>query len=94
MKSSSLLKDKYYVYVLFSLKDNKFYVGYTTDLKKRLAEHFASKVTATKHRLPLKLLHYEFFINKGDAEARERFYKSGFGREQLRKALKRTLKNI
>ena len=84
--------EKYYVYVLLSLKDYKFYVGFTVDLKKRLGEHFAGRVMATKFRLPLKLLHYEYFINKEDTEARERFYKSGFGRKQLREALKRTLK--
>jgi len=88
------LNNHFYVYILLSLKDGKFYVGYSANLKKRIGEHFSGKVTATKYRLPFKLLHYEYFINKEDAEARERFYKSGFGRKQLREALKRTLKNV
>lgn len=81
----------YFVYVLLSLKDNKFYVGYTEDLEKRIKEHFTRNVTSTKYRLPLKLIHYEYFINKQDAKARGVFLKSGFGREQLRQSLKRTL---
>jgi hypothetical protein len=49
------------------------------------------KVSATKDRLPFKLIHYEYFINKADAKAREEFLKSGHGREQLKQFLKRTL---
>lgn len=81
----------YFVYVLLSLKDKLFYVGYTQDLEKRMDEHHTGKVTSTKNRRPLKLIHYEYFINKADAKAREVFLKSGFGREQLRKSLKCTL---
>ena len=83
--------DKYYVYVLFSLKDKKFYTGFTADLKDRLLRHSRGEVKSTKNRRPLKLIYYEYFINKGDAEAREVFLKSGFGRDQLKKALRRTL---
>ena len=82
---------RYYVYVLLSPKDHKFYIGFTEDLKKRIAEHFQGKVTSTRNRRPLKLIHYEYFINNADAKAREKFLKSGFGRNQLRQSLKRTL---
>ncbi len=84
----------YFVYVLISLKDKRFYVGYTETIEKRLLEHENGRVPSTKYRRPLKLLHYEFYINKTDAKAREVFLKSGFGREQLRLSLKRTLQNI
>ena len=83
----------FFVYVLLSQKDENFYVGYSEDLDKRIKEHYEGKVTSTKHRLPLKLIHFEYFINKSDAKAREVFFKSGFGREQLRLSLKRTLNN-
>lgn len=92
--SDVLYQNRYYVYVLFSLKDHKLYIGFTTDLKRRLKEHFDGFVIATKHRLPLKLIHYEYFVNESDAKAREKFFKSGFGREQLRQALKRTLNEL
>jgi putative endonuclease len=44
----------YYVYVLLSLKDNKFYIGYTNGLKRRLKEHNQGKNVSTKLRRPLK----------------------------------------
>lgn len=83
--------ERYYVYTLYSLKDNKFYTGFSTNLKKRLQEHARGGVKSTKDRRPLKLIHYEYFINEDDAKAREVFLKSGFGRNQLKQALKITL---
>lgn len=82
---------RYYIYVLLSLKDKKFYIGFTSYLKNRLSEHAKRNVRSTKDRRPLKLIHYEYFINKADAKAREVFLKSGFGRNQLKQSLKRTL---
>ena len=81
----------YYVYVLLSLKDYKFYVGYSKSLKQRISQHNYGEVKSTQNRRPLKLIHYEYFIDEKDAKAREIFLKSGFGRDQLRKALKNTL---
>jgi len=86
--------ERYFVYVLISLKDERFYVGFTADLVKRFQEHKTGTVSSTKYRRPLKLIHYEYFINKVDAKSREVFLKSGFGRDQLRQSLKRTLKEI
>ncbi len=90
-KTSDVLPEKYYIYILLSSHDGRFYVGYTTDLKRRLTEHSKGLVTSTKFRRPFKLIHYEYFINEMDAKARERFLKSGFGRKQLKESLKRTL---
>jgi len=84
-------KERYYIYVLYSLKDHKFYIGYTVNLKRRLTEHSKGEVISTKNRRPFKLIHYEYLINKEDAKARERFLKSGFGRNQMKKILQRTL---
>lgn len=84
----------YYVYILFSHKDKKFYIGYSEDLKKRYKEHISGYVSATKNRQPLDLIYYEAFGDKKDAKARERFLKSGFGRSQLKKALQNNLKSI
>ena len=83
---------KYYVYTLLSFKDKQFYTGFTIDLKDRLSRHARGEVQSTAHRRPLKLIHYEYFINEDDAKAREVFLKSGFGRDNLKKALQRTLK--
>lgn len=87
----SYLYKKFYVYILNCLQDNGLYIGFTTDLKKRLKEHANGRVEATRKRIPFKLIHYEYFINKVDAKAREEFLKSGFGRQQLHQILKRTI---
>ena len=85
---------KFYVYILLSLKDNHFYIGFTSDLKKRLIQHAKGLSIATKFHRPYKLIHYEYFIDEKDAKTREEFLKSGFGRREFKKALKNTLKNI
>jgi len=67
---------------LLSLKDKGLYIGFTADLNNRLTLHSDGKVFATKDRLPFKLIHYEYFINKADAKAHEELLKSGHGRGQ------------
>jgi len=86
--------ERYYVYTLLSLLDKKFYTGFTINLKQRLQQHARGEVKSTKDRRPLKLIHYEYFADKSDAEAKEKFLKSGFGRKQLKLALKQTLENL
>jgi len=61
----------HYVYVLRSLKDGRFYVGYTENLEKRIAEHNDGKSASTKNRIPLELVYCEICKNKVDALRRE-----------------------
>ena len=77
-----------YVYILHSRKDNGLYIGYTKDLKKRFKQHSDGKSLSTKHRLPVQLIYYEAFLMHVDAKAREKYLKSGYGREQLKGILK------
>ncbi|KKP92600.1 MAG: hypothetical protein UR98_C0022G0008 [Parcubacteria group bacterium GW2011_GWA1_36_12] len=74
----------YYVYVLLSLKDNKFYIGSTNNLKRRLKEHLAGKNISTAKRLPLKLIYFEGHLSKTDAERREKYFKTTKGKVTLR----------
>jgi putative endonuclease len=90
----SSLSARYYVYILFSLKDKGLYIGYSTDLKSRLQAHARGQNRATSLRRPFKLIHYEYFINKADAKAREEFLKSGYGRSQFKQILKGTLQEL
>lgn len=83
--------DRYYVYILQSKRDNGLYIGFSTNLRYRLEQHAKGRVTSTHLRIPFKLIHYEYFINKMDAKAREKYLKSGFGREQLSQFRKHTL---
>lgn len=74
----------YYVYILFSEKLNKKYIGFSSDLKKRLLEHNKGKSVFTRTGKPWKLLYYEAFMMEKDARVEELFLKSGKGRERLR----------
>ena len=81
----------YYVYVLISLKDGKFYIGFTNNLRKRIEVHNNGFVTSTKFRRPFSLIYYEAYIHKGDAVRREKYLKSGMGKRDLRNRLREGL---
>ncbi|TXI34192.1 MAG: GIY-YIG nuclease family protein [Candidatus Moraniibacteriota bacterium] len=77
----------YYVYVLQSLKDQKLYIGYTNNLKRRFQEHNTGRNEVTKERKPFILLYYEACNQKGDALKRELQLKTGFGRQYLKRRI-------
>ncbi len=78
----------YYVYCLISLKNAKLYIGYTTDLKKRFRDHNEGKGGSfTSKNGPWKLIFYEAFLCKEDAQSAEKYYKTGFGRSTMKKKL-------
>ncbi|HEY4195081.1 MAG TPA: GIY-YIG nuclease family protein [Mucilaginibacter sp.] len=70
------------VYVLYSQKHNKIYLGYTADLKNRFLSHneLATKGHTIKYR-PWLVAHTEEFGTKSEAIIREKGLKSGKGRE-------------
>ena len=81
----------YYIYVLYSLKDKKFYIGKTTNLGERLNKHNRGEVRSTKNRRPLQLVHFEEFKERGLAFLRERGLKlpsSGRFKKKLKERLK------
>ncbi len=74
----------FYTYVLHSLKDEKLYVGWTKDLKNRVAFHNDGKVESTKFRRPLELVYYEACLDEKKSIKREKYFKTGFGRRFLK----------
>lgn len=78
----------YYVYLLKSKKDGKWYTGITGDLRKRFFEHNTRKSTYTKGRGPFELIYYEASLCRKDAEEREKYLKSGNGKRYLKNRLK------
>ena len=78
----------FYVYVLLSEKDRKRYIGYTSDLQKRLDEHNNGLVLSTKHRRPVELIYYEACLNVEDAKRREKYLKSQWGYKFINERLK------
>ena len=62
----------YYVYILQSIKDNKYYIGSTSDVKERLAYHNNGFQRSTRSRTPFKLIYEEEHIDKCAALKREK----------------------
>jgi putative endonuclease len=78
----------YYVYVLHNFSKNFVYIGYSEDLKTRVATHNKGKNKSTKPYIPLDLIHYEAYLNMKDAKRREKYLKSNKGRTTLITMLK------
>lgn len=66
------------VYVLENQTDSSWYIGYTSDLKRRVEDHNNGKGCRTTSLMKdWKLMYYEAYINKADVVGREKFLKSG-----------------
>jgi putative endonuclease len=76
---------KYYVYILQSLKDDSFYIGYTKDVNKRLLKHNNAKTGYTSKKFPWKVVYSESFNEKADAIKRERFLKNQKNRDFIKR---------
>lgn len=84
-------KKFYYVYVLRSLKDFKFYIGFTDNIQARLNRHQLGEVPSTRTRTPFELIFFEGYLNKYDALRREKYLKTSKGKTTLRSMLKEYL---
>jgi putative endonuclease len=74
--------EEFVVYILYSEKFNKNYTGFTSNLIERLKSHnyLETKGYTLKFR-PWIVIHVEFFIYKSEAMKREKYFKTGVGRE-------------
>jgi len=77
----------YYAYALQSLKDGQLYVGISADPERRLKEHNSGGTRSTKARRPFKLIYVEECAHRRHAREREKYLKSGCGREFLKSKL-------
>ena len=72
------------VYVLRSDVNGFLYVGMTTDLERRLREHNSGKTRSTKAYKPWKLVFFEEYDSRLEARSREKYLKSGSGKEYIK----------
>ena len=77
----------FYIYVLLSVSTKFIYVGFTSNVRKRLNEHNLKQVPSTKYYAPLRLIHYEAYLNRKDAIRREKYLKTSKGKTTLRTML-------
>ena len=74
----------FYVYAISSIEKNYIYVGLTSNFEERLKRHNGLKERTTKFYAPFKLIYLEEAITRIDARVREKYWKSGIGKEKLR----------
>ena len=74
---------EYYSYVLYSASKNIYYKGSTSDISKRVIEHNLGKVNFTSKYLPWELILFERHETRSLALKREKWYKTGVGREWI-----------
>ena len=73
-----------WVYVISSVVRNYIYVGMTKDVDARLARHNKGREKITKPYAPFQLIYTEVCANRVKAREREKYWKSGIGKQKLR----------
>ncbi|MEQ9286828.1 MAG: GIY-YIG nuclease family protein [Cyclobacteriaceae bacterium] len=76
-----------YVYVIRSRFEDWYYTGQTKDLKTRIDQHNSGKTRSTKSHKPFDLVYFETLESREDAVNREKYLKSGIGREFLKETI-------
>ena len=76
-----------YLYVIRSLVNRNLYVGICKDITGRLKEHNGGKNRYTKGLRPWEMIHSEQFPDWSPARVQEKYYKSGVGKEELKRKL-------
>jgi putative endonuclease len=75
------------LYVIKSVVNGDLYVGICQDIERRLKDHASGRNRYTKGLRPWKLVHTEEFEDWQQARKQEKYYKSGSGKEKLKKDL-------
>lgn len=78
------MTELYYIYAIKSELDSRIYVGFTKDLHKRIDEHNQDSTKSTKGFKPWKLIYSEKVNSRTKAREREKYFKSGVGKEFLK----------
>jgi len=78
---------EYVVYILYSLKNGRNYVGMTGNLIGRMKSHNELGKDSTRHHRPWIVVHVEFYGSKEEAMKREKYLKRGRGVEEKRRII-------
>jgi putative endonuclease len=77
----------FYVYILKSLSDGKYYVGHTNNIERRIEDHNRGKNKSVRNRGPFEIIYKEEFPARLEAIRRERQIKSYKGGEAFKRLL-------
>ena len=78
-------KIMYWVYALKSVSKKYIYVGITDNIDRRIMQHNAGRSKTTRFYSPFKLIYSEATDTRQNARKREKYLKSGVGKEFLKK---------
>jgi putative endonuclease len=84
----------YCVYILFSHKDLRLYIGFSTNIDARVKRHNTGGNIITANRIPLELIFCEFYLFEEDARKREMYFKTSMGKKAIKLMLKTTLEKM
>jgi putative endonuclease len=73
----------YFTYILYSKTRDRYYIGYTSDLSKRLQKHNMGNSKSTKSGIPWEIVYFEEYETKSEAMARERAIKKKKSRKYI-----------
>lgn len=76
------------VYILYSQRSGRYYIGHTKNITKRLGSHNAGKVKSTKAYKPWTVVHLETAVTKQSAFKREQEIKAYKGGNAFKKLIK------
>ncbi|UOB18483.1 GIY-YIG nuclease family protein [Abyssalbus ytuae] len=79
----------HFVYIIYSHKFARFYVGMSQDVKERLRQHNSGTVKSTKAFLPWVVCYQEVFETIEEARKREKYLKSAAGRRWRKNNIER-----
>ena len=83
----------FYIYILYSSKFNKYYTGFTQNIEQRLKDHNCGKTRSTKAYRPWEVIFLEKCESRLEARQKEKYYKSGAGREKIKGLRRNNLKD-
>jgi putative endonuclease len=81
--------EEWFVYAMRSLRNGGLYIGISQDPDKRLDTHNKGVTSSTRSRRPFALIFRETCKSRKEAREKEKYYKSGFGREILKQIIPR-----
>jgi len=70
------------------------YIGYSSNLERRLMQHNSGNVKSTSYRRPVKLIFCEFYLFEEDARNREQYFKTSAGKKAIKFMLRSTLHTL
>jgi len=81
----------FFVYILYSSKRDRYYVGFTSEIESRVARHNSGSTTSTKSGIPWVLVYSEEFDSKTDAIKREKGIKKMKSRKYIEDLVRKSL---